>query len=278
MAAKYPEEVSRYIIDHCEGTYVSDLVKDLNQRFGKKYNMTFARRKISSYKKNHGLKSGVPRQKPAGYSIKYPPGMLEYLEEIAEGKTNQELTDAVNERFGSGTITLKQLAAFKKNHKITSGLTGHFEPGHVPVNKGKKLTPEQRARLEPTMFKKGNVPHNTRQIGDYTRQSDGYLVRKVKDTGPQRERWIPVHREVWESHHGPIPEGGMIIFLDGNKENLDISNLALVDNETNLEMNRKELRFDNGDLTKTGLEMARLNIAVRKRKEKLKNANRSDRR
>ena len=52
-------------------------------------------------------------------------------------------------------------------------------------------------------------------------------------------------------------------FLDGDKDNCNIENLFLIDNETNLEMNRRELRFDEAELTKVGRNIAKLNISAR---------------
>ncbi|WP_207659037.1 HNH endonuclease signature motif containing protein [Blautia obeum] len=72
---------------------------------------------------------------------------------------------------------------------------------------------------------------------------------------------------MWEEHHGEIPKGKMVSFLDGDKDNCNIENLFLIDNETNLEMNRRELRFDEAELTKVGRNIAKLNISARNRKK-----------
>lgn len=59
----------------------------------------------------------------------------------------------------------------------------------------------------------------------------------------------------------------MVSFLDGDKDNCNIENLFLIDNEINLEMNRRELRFDEAELTKVGRNIAKLNISARNRKK-----------
>ena len=116
------------------------------------------------------------------------------------------------------------------------------------------------------MFSKGNVPANHMEVGEYTHTTDGYLVRKVKEDGTQRERFEFVHRKVWEEHNGPIPEGKMVSFLDGDKDNCDIENLVLLDNSENLEMNRSNLRFPHAELTKAGVNVAKIKVAARRRK------------
>lgn len=78
--------------------------------------------------------------------------------------------------------------------------------------------------------------------------------------------WRLKQRVVWEQHHGQIPEGHKIIFLDGNKENLDISNLEMITNDEMLETNRKGLRYDEAELTRTGVLIAKVNRAAEKRK------------
>lgn len=142
-----------------------------------------------------------------------------------------------------------------------------FRKGRVPQNKGQKMPPEVYEKVKHTMFQKGHAPANKMEVGELTHTTDGYLIRKVQEDGTQRERFKFVHRAVWEEHHGEIPKGKMVSFLDGDKDNCNIENLFLIDNETNLEMNRRELRFDEAELTKVGRNIAKLNISARNRKK-----------
>lgn len=158
--------------------------------------------------------------------------------------------------------------ANKKNHDIISDVDCRFEKGHVPANKGKPMSQEQYEKCKATMFKKGDVPANHMEVGEYTHTTDGYLIRKVKETGPQWERFEFVHRTVWEEHNGPVPEGKMVSFLDGNKDNCNIENLVLIDNEENLEMNRSRLRFADPERTKTGVLVAKARVTVRQKKRR----------
>lgn len=267
---KYPEEIADYIASHVTGKTTRQLTAELNEKFSVKYDMSFTEANIKSYKSNHNLKSGTIGGNPKGFSLVYPAGMEEFVRSIAEGKTTREITEAVNKKYGAGTITEKKMRAYKKNHKISSGLDCRFKPGSIPANKGKPMSPETYEKCKATMFKKGSVPRNHMNIGEYTHTADGYLIRKVKETGTQRERFEFVHRAVWEEHNGPIPAGKMISFLDGNKDNCSIENLFMTDKETNLEMNRRKLRFENPELTTIGEKVARLNVAIQNRKGELK--------
>lgn len=273
---KWPAEVVEWLRENTPGRTTKELTEIINQQgFDGKYGMVFTEAIVKGAKNRYGFKSGTPGGNPKGYSSKYPEGMAAYVESIARGKSTTELVEAVNQRYGDGTIGIRQMKAYKKNHGINTGLTGHFEPGHIPANKGQKMSAEVYEKAAPTMFKKGDMPANHMKVGEYTHTTDGYLVQKVKETGTQRERFEFVHRHVWEEHYGPVPEGKMISFLDGDKDNCSIENLVLLDNAENLEMNRSRLRFKNAEFTKAGMTVAKLKVATRarKRRESIKYGN-----
>ena len=73
---------------------------------------------------------------------------------------------------------------------------------------------------------------------------------------------------VWKAHHGEIPEGHKIIYLDGDKQNVDISNLAMVSDAEHMEMMRRKMRFKNPELTKAGVAVAKLTTATKKAKKR----------
>ncbi|CDF86369.1 conserved hypothetical protein [Pseudomonas knackmussii B13] len=56
----------------------------------------------------------------------------------------------------------------------------------------------------------------------------GKLYRKVADTGDSHQDWKLMHRVIWEEVNGPIPEGNLVVFRDGNTKNLTIENLELI--------------------------------------------------
>ena len=264
---KWPVEVVEWLRDNTPGKTTKELTILINQQgFDKKYGMVFTESGIKGAKSRYGFKSGTPVGNPKGYSAKYPEGMEEYIRSIAEGKEAGEIAKVVSEHFGI-EFSISQCKAYKKNHDIVSGLDCRFRKGHIPANKGKKMSPEQYEKCKATMFKKGNVPVNHMKVGEYTHTTDGYLVKKVQENGTQRERFEYVHRKVWEEHNGPIPEGKMVSFLDGDKDNCDIENLVLVDMPENLELNRTKLRFDNAELTKVGVTVAKVRVAARKKKK-----------
>ncbi len=265
---KWPVEVVDWMRENTAGRTTKQLTILINQQgFDRKYGMVFTESIIKGAKKRYGFKSGTPTGNPKGYSVKYPEGMEKYIRSIAKGKEAGEIAKAVSEHFGI-EFSASQCRTYKKNHDIVSGLDCRFKKGNEPANKGKKMSPQQYEKCKATMFCKGNVPANHMEVGEYTHTTNGYLIQKVQEQGTQWERFEFVHRKVWEEHNGPIPEGKMVSFLDGDKDNCDIDNLVLINNIENLELNRSRLRFSNAEFTKTGVAIAKVKVTARKKRGK----------
>ena len=61
----------------------------------------------------------------------------------------------------------------------------------------------------------------------YVKVSDAPAGRNHKN---HMENWKPKGQVVWEQHHGKVPEGYCVVYLDGNPLNCDISNLECTTN------------------------------------------------
>ncbi len=107
------------------------------------------------------------------------------------------------------------------------GKEHRFKKGHTPWNSGVKGLPSN-GRAAETQFKKGHKPGNWLPIGSIRTSQDGYQQRKVSDTGYPPRDWIGIHILVWEEQNGPVPSGHCVCFIDGNKNNLDPTNLQLL--------------------------------------------------
>lgn len=73
----------------------------------------------------------------------------------------------------------------------------------------------------------GAKPHTWLPVGSTRVSADGYLQRKISDTGYPRD-WKSIHILLWEEHVGPIPTGHCVCFKDNNKQNVVIDNLELI--------------------------------------------------
>lgn len=107
------------------------------------------------------------------------------------------------------------------------GEAGRFKPGLVPHNKGVKRPGWSVGRMRETQFKKEARPHTWRPIGS-TRVNDGYHQTKMTDTGYGPRDWVPTHVLLWREVKGPIPDGHVLCFIDGDKKHIAIDNLELV--------------------------------------------------
>ena len=66
-------------------------------------------------------------------------------------------------------------------------------------------------------------------IGSITEDSQGYLHIKTGAAFNKRtENWELYHRWIWEQENGKVPDDCYLIFLDNDRKNCDISNLALI--------------------------------------------------
>ena len=99
-----------------------------------------------------------------------------------------------------------------------------FQKGHIPENKGKRVSPETYAKCQPTMFKKGQTPANHREVGSERITKDGYIEIKVAEP----KRWRLKHRTVWEQVNGEIPKGYNVQFKNHNPQDCRIENLYLI--------------------------------------------------
>lgn len=203
---------------------------------------------------------------------KYTDEERAFLREFVPGHSHKEITEEFNSRFPE-KVTVGQIKGSIKRYGLNTGRTGRFEKGHATHNKGKKGVCAKGC--EKTWFEKGRLPHNTKPIGYERVTRDGYIEVKVAMRPGDTENghnFVPKHRLVWEEVNGPIPKGHKIIFLDGDKENCTIENLAIVTCAEQLEITRKGLRSDVREFTKTGILIARAGVTVNKIKKENRNA------
>ena len=174
----------------------------------------------------------------------------QYLAEITPGRGHKEIQSMMSCKFGFD-YTRHQIKGAITRNKLNTGRTGRFEKGRATWNKGTKgLT-----KANVTSFKKGQKPHNYKPLGSERITKDGYCEIKVSDTG---RRWRPKHVLIYEKHHGKVPKGSAVIFLDGDKRNFDIDNLYLVTRSQLAMLNKNSLIQKDAELTKTAINVVDL--------------------
>ena len=249
----YTDEQHEWLAAFIPGHTCQEVAEEFNKRF----EMQITPMKVKAYKTNHKIKSGTLKGKPKWSGPLWTKEMADFVIANNKGKTHKEMAELVSKTFHK-EINVKQIKAIRGRLKIDSGLTGRFEKGHVPPNKGRKGY--HAPGSEKTWFKKGHTPWNHNKVGDEAWTTDGYL--KVKIAEPNK--WKMKHELEWEKVHGPKPEGMMITFLDGNHANCSPDNLALVSREVNAILNHEGMRSSLPEITSTAVNLAKLKHAIRK--------------
>ena len=107
-------------------------------------------------------------------------------------------------------------------------------------------------------------------IGTIVSTEDGFPVIKVT-----AKRWMRLQRYIWEQHHGEIPKGMIVTFLDGDHSNMDIGNLALISPAENRKLNHtgSVARKGDAEITKAKINLIRIDDAIRRMEEGRGNGN-----
>ncbi len=169
---------------------------------------------------------------------------LDYLRELTkEGRYIFEIAELMTDKFNC-EFRKGQIKSIMAKYKITNNMRSKNPKGVKPWNKGVKM---------------GNSHiHNTKNIGDEYINSEGYVMIKLDNP----IRWVQKHRYIYEQAFGEIPKDKVLIFLDGNKQNLDLDNLYLISKKQLIKMNQNKLFYNNAELTRAGSELANLMLKI----------------
>ena len=242
--------------------------REIAKLMSEKFNYNFTENSIDSRKVILKIRSGKR------CSNIYTREIIDYVKNNYKGKSTIQLSDEINKVFGMNT-TNDNIQNLKSRIKQNEGFEfeparndGCFVKGQKSWNKGKKwdefMSKESQEKSRTTCFKKGNNPANMDAIGTEKwktghkdRNDEGFLYVKVQDKHG-RFNWKAKHRLIWEQAYGKIPKGYKVIFRDGNRHNIVLSNLALVSNSQMLILNRYKLIFEEQELTEVGINIAKV--------------------
>lgn len=142
--------------------------------------------------------------------MKFTPEIIRFMKHN-EGKTNKELSLLVYSQFGV-MFTGKQLKNARARNGFSSKIIG---------------------RQEKPLLSEGI-------------DSEGYITIKVSKGS---QGWKRKQIWVWEQANGKKPKGYDVIFLDNNKYNFELDNLALVSHHEAMRLSDFRLRFNDKELT-----------------------------
>jgi hypothetical protein len=156
-------------------------------------------------------------------------------------------------------------ASGRLNVFCENGKSFRFTKGHVPSNKGQKMPNEMYKKLKPTMFKKGQAPHNTaKENGVISTRKDS------KGTSYQFIRislgnWVPLHQHIWYEANGRYNTSTHCLwFINGNSLDVRLDNLELITRNENVRRNQNKILNLPPELQQT-------HKLIKKLKTKLKN-------
>lgn len=249
MSYRYSKEQLEFIKQGFKKMGIPELTVEFNQRYGEEKTPAQIRSTIKNHKFTCGRKKGALK---AGRFELVTQAQADWIRKEYENRSRKELTNQFNARFGT-TLTAQQITSFVKNHKIKSGRDGRYKPGQKSWNAGTKglVMPNSGN------FQKGVAPINHRPVGSERVNIDGYLEVKISEPN----KWAHKHRVVYAAIFGPIPEGQMVRFRDGNPLNCHPDNLFLVDRREHALLNKRyHLNQQPTDHRETLVTLARLEV------------------
>lgn len=269
----YPLELEPFVREKFKTYTARQLVPIIRQEFG----IDMMHSQVKAYIGNHGIRSGREGKKLPERRITTPE-IDDFIHSNYKGTGYQEMADLVNERFGTD-YTADQMGGYYGRNHLDSGLTGRFPKGHEPANKGKTwdefMSRAGQEASRKTQFKKGHVPHNggapVGEIriwhGHKKRGGHPYCWQKTA----QPNVWRMKHVVEWEEHNGPVPEGHIVCFADGDTLNWHIENLVLVTRAQNAVKNRWGIKGNDRESAEAANLIADLKMATSRAKKRANN-------
>lgn len=255
----YSDEMLRFLEMGYRRLSGPELTRAFNRRFGQRRSYPAIKAVLKRHRFRSGL-NGYPQDRT------FTPEQERFIALAYQLHPARKVCHFLNLRFKTD-YKESQVISFVHRASISCPRTGHFEKGQEPWSKGKK-----GLRLSPaTEFKPGNKPQTWVPIGTEVTDRDGYRKVKVSDNPGVESRfnWQFVHRLEWEKHNGPVPKGHAIIFIDGDRSNCSIENLAML---TRAELVRLNQTFPDlvrdADLRRAAITASRLKQAVFDKKRK----------
>jgi len=266
------KKMSRFIytkehLEFLQNGYLTMNVRGLTKAFNNRFGMEKTETAIKSSLENYKIRCGrAPGNRLISRLRIFTEEQARFIRYKYKGKSLAEITVLFNHRFGTRK-TEAQIKAFTGNRHITSGRTGHFPRGHRPWNTGTKgLTGANKMS-----FKKGNAPPNRKPLwAERVCSKDGFILMKVPERDPHTgfpTRYKHKHVYVWEQAHGPVPEGMVVAFIDGEKSHWELENLMLISRAELLNLNRHGYKNMPADLKPSVLALSTLEVIMWKREK-----------
>lgn len=220
--APYTDEQKQFIRDNCGNM----TAKELTELFNIKFNENRTKKGIHNIVLIFGLKC-IPEKV---CKTIFTDEQQEFMRKHATTMSRRELADLLNQTFGTDILygTVKDWCS--RNHLQSPNGDGRYTSDTSPRWQAGLSKEEFRSHYSDESFaamtdkiKEMLIQHH---IGDEViRHGIPYIVVNDDFGKGYDARLEKKARYVWKQHHGDIPDDCMIINLDGDPMNCDISNL-----------------------------------------------------
>lgn len=249
-------------------THLSMTTRQAHEEFCRKFKIEVSLGGFSSLCKRMGWKRGKAWLRPGYVSPitdrNWPEDQLAWVE--ANKNRPRKEAYALFCKLFKTTVSFGAYNGLCKRKGWMTGRDGRMQPGGVSWNKGKKMPFNPNSAR--TQFKKGQTPHNTKEVGHEWMHPDGYVYIIAAEKNPHtgyKHRSVMKHKLLWEQKNGKIKKGMVLKCLDDNKLNTDPSNWEAVPLGVNALLNSRwsSLRYNDapGELKPTVMAVAKLRHA-----------------
>lgn len=250
--------------------------KEITLTFNRKFGTSISQSALTSKRKNMGLCKYKHH--------KYTDDEIKWIKNQSKEISKAELFKRFCKEFGRN-MTEKSFISFLSKSGIRTEKRHHYTKkqndflienvGKIPYRKLTELFNEKfnadvslvslRGQcLSYLGVKQGFNPKNHLEVGEKRKSSTGYTrIKTTKQEGLDRNvRWKALSRMIYEEHYGKIPENCVIVFLDGNKGNLDINNLYCITKSIHAIMASHQWFTDSREHTLTAIKWCELYYAM----------------
>lgn len=215
--------------------------KDIAQLFNERFKTDYSPKQIYLVCRYHGIKNGMG--KDCRHQVKYTQEIINYIRDIAPGLSPFSVTLYVNRQFNTN---------FKEQYIKRAMWLNGIRTG------AKRGCPPRRLCGNEFIAGRGFIKI---KVGEITGKNG-----EIKNVYKQK------HILLWEQAHGQVPKGHNVIFLDGNKNNFEIDNLALASIVETRLLHQYGLISNDKNITSTGLAIVRHKLAINKKIKESKEA------
>lgn len=227
------DEQEKFFLAHQIGQTRDGIAQLMNDTFG----LQLSVQQISDLRSSLHVNAGKIFAPRPGRRI-FTAEQEEFFKANQHGLLLKEIAQLMNDTFGL-QLSAQQMKDQRRRLKLTAG------PAKLYMKRAKKNSGQ---------FGENHRPYNRLPVGAEVIRHDGYLWRKIAEPN----KWKQVHILLWEKAHGPLQKGEKLTFLNGDRTDIRLENLAQVTCSINSILTSKKLRFADAELTRAGINVAML--------------------